>query len=178
MNYSRTTHTLRSDPRARGGHQWIADVRYSLGRAIPRIREHVTDACAAIPAHARITDRRRRSCGARAERLPRRRGETQAPVQVVLETRRAIPACAGSTCTSSLITGTAVERFPRAREHVLFAVAGCRLYERSPHTRGALETLHYGLVGGRAIPAHAGSTGSGTARDGDVLSDPRARGEH
>ena len=92
--------------------------------------------------------------------------------------RRIIPAYAGSTKTS-LTLQKPVPDHPRIRgEHSVYAETFRESSGSSPHTRGARHVQPPPVVGGRIIPAYAGSTAA--RRRGRIPGSdhPRIRGEH
>ncbi len=95
-----------------------------------------------------------------------------------LNRSRSIPACAGSTRSSSAAP-TCWRVHPRMRgEHLSIAVVALNPWGPSPHARGALE--HHGRIraSGRSIPACAGSTQQAQEHWGRFEVHPRMRGEH
>ncbi len=89
-----------------------------------------------------------------------------------------IPAYAGST-TSPLHTAEPDSDHPRIRgEHLSGEPAVWSETGSSPHTRGAHLLEKRGLIGGRIIPAYAGSTGRDGYNVRIVADHPRIRGEH
>ena len=93
-------------------------------------------------------------------------------------TRRIIPAYAGSTCRISR-SDPAPPDHPRIRgEHRYGLAAGCDDGGSSPHTRGARHVQPPPVVGGRIIPAYAGSTFSRILPALPKADHPRIRGEH
>ena len=91
---------------------------------------------------------------------------------------RIIPACAGSTYTGFRRLRTP-EDHPRMRgEHCGLPTGAARLRGSSPHARGALVRAHRAALGGRIIPACAGSTAEGARPQLLSQDHPRMRGEH
>ena len=89
-----------------------------------------------------------------------------------------IPAYAGSTPAGR--PGRRPRRdHPRIRgEHTGFVPALHAARGSSPHTRGARGHGFAGLVGGRIIPAYAGSTSASRTSGNTTWDHPRIRGEH
>ena len=108
---------------------------------------------------------------------PRARGAQQC-AHFISEVMRIIPACAGSTTTSSTGQGAPGDH-PRVRgEHCTCTGGTVGAEGSSPRARGALghgpgHRLHRGI-----IPACAGSTGVDRQRIGQSRDHPRVRGEH
>ena len=183
--YSRTYlgRYARAHPRSRGEHAvslQLCAIRLGsspLTRGAPRgLRRRRTD-LGLIPAHAGSTPHRgfwlRRLSGS----SPLTRGALV--VHGVPRLRCGlIPAHAGSTCSYRTRTG-ASPAHPRSRgEHSFIMSPGILVPGSSPLTRGALprevsQTWPVGL-----IPAHAGSTVTGSTAKSSRGAHPRSRGEH
>ena len=91
---------------------------------------------------------------------------------------RIIPAYAGSTVPFGPVKRTRRDH-PRIRgEHAQGSCATSPSWGSSPHTRGAPPHQPPPVVGGRIIPAYAGSTPTRPDRASWVEDHPRIRGEH
>ena len=94
------------------------------------------------------------------------------------QTKRIIPAYAGSTCGCSGMSTTTRDH-PRIRgEHWYGFAAGGDDGGSSPHTRGARRPRRRRRPLRRIIPAYAGSTTAQTGKDAGKRDHPRIRGEH
>ena len=99
-------------------------------------------------------------------------------VMVTLRGRGIIPAYAGSTPAGAGLRAAPGDH-PRIRgEHRYDRSLKASVAGSSPHTRGALASLGFGLTGRRIIPAYAGSTRPGRCRPVRRQDHPRIRGEH
>ena len=91
---------------------------------------------------------------------------------------RIIPAYAGSTFALSNVSRRDQDH-PRIRgEHLNERAARQRRKGSSPHTRGARHDKPPPVVGGRIIPAYAGSTNRRMIGGETMRDHPRIRGEH
>ena len=89
-----------------------------------------------------------------------------------------IPAYAGSTPSGTGPAGISRDH-PRIRgEHRYGPYRGTYSTGSSPHTRGALQLIYFGVVGAGIIPAYAGSTRETPAICRIRTDHPRIRGEH
>ena len=92
--------------------------------------------------------------------------------------RGIIPACAGSTPSRPILTGT-VRDHPRMRgEHRLACSTPIERQGSSPHARGALERGRHRRNWRGIIPACAGSTARAPWCNWRLRDHPRMRGEH
>ncbi len=108
---------------------------------------------------------------------PHARGalEVELPTELM---KGIIPACAGSTQTSTRLASSAGDH-PRMRgEHGRNTKVAFYGYGSSPHARGAPVDVDAPLVGLGIIPACAGSTKRGSDSLAARRDHPRMRGEH
>ena len=108
---------------------------------------------------------------------PLTRGARRVP-QFRLLTQRIIPAHAGST-NAACVRFRSCADHPRSRgEHGVSSLPGATFPGSSPLTRGALRVTVSGRNPTGIIPAHAGSTASGSRVGTRGRDHPRSRGEH
>ena len=108
---------------------------------------------------------------------PHTRGAPHDPAPVA-DADGIIPAYAGSTVDTSVMSCISRDH-PRIRGEHTSLVKGFSLWRgSSPHTRGALLDHHAGHLGPGIIPAYAGSTPRAGAAARSRRDHPRIRGEH
>ena len=108
---------------------------------------------------------------------PHTRGARRADVQVP-GPPRIIPAYAGSTAPGWRALPSPRDH-PRIRGEHRPVSEHCQMAEgSSPHTRGARKSTAHPILGGRIIPAYAGSTHLHRRRHRPGQDHPRIRGEH
>ena len=190
-------------PRSRGEHKCFFNTELlsqgssPLTRGAPNLAVQHPWGSRIIPAHAGSTVMSAMSSAACADH-PRSRGEHERGCDLTvtllgsspltrgaphlqrgeLDDQRIIPAHAGSTTKLAEFTWANPDH-PRSRgEHATGTVRFDRRVGSSPLTRGARTRPRRAGPTPRIIPAHAGSTATGSACVASSLDHPRSRGEH